>query len=121
MKTGDYLDNAPAQMAYISTNYTYVARDMAVQGMNVVAQAVGAKGSEGGWRLSLSSNPDITEEVIECVRATGQTVMAVGVVNKQMPFMPNGAEVSPDFLMWWSPIRWALMTFCPTEQQGERG
>lgn len=97
MKTGDYLGNAAAQMKYISTNYTYAARDMAVQGLNVVAQAVGVKESEAGLRLSLSSNPDITEEVMECVRANGQPVLAVGVVNRNMPFMPNGAEVGPEF------------------------
>ncbi len=97
MKTGDYLGNEPAQRGYISTNYTYAARDMAVQGLNVIAQAVGVKGHDEGLRLSLSSNPDITEEVIECVRATGQSVLAVGVINRQMPFMPNGAEVPPGF------------------------
>jgi acyl-CoA hydrolase len=97
MKTGDYLGNAPAQQAYISTNYTYAARDMAVQGLNVIAQAVAAKGHDDSLRLSLSSNPDITEEVIECVRGSGQPVIAVGVINRQMPFMPNGAEVDPGF------------------------
>ena len=97
MKTGDYLGNASAQMGYISTNYTFAARDMAVQGMNVIAQAVGARGHDESLRLSLSSNPDITEEVIECVRAAGQPVLAVGVINQQMPFMPNGAEVDPGF------------------------
>ena len=44
MKTGDYLGNPAAQQGYISTNYTFVARDMAVQGMNVIAQAVAAQG-----------------------------------------------------------------------------
>ena len=44
MKTGDYLGNSAAQQGYISTNYTFVARDMAVQGMNVMAQAVAARG-----------------------------------------------------------------------------
>jgi type IV secretory pathway TrbL component len=44
MKTGDYLGNGVAQQGYISTNYTFVARDMAVQGMNVIAQAVAARG-----------------------------------------------------------------------------
>ena len=48
MKTGDYLDNAAAQQGYISTNYTFVARDMAVQGMNVIAQAVAARGEGDG-------------------------------------------------------------------------
>ena len=97
MKTGDYLGNPAAQQNYISTNYTFVARDMAVQGMNVIAQAVGAKGEGEGMRLSLSSNPDVVFEVVEKLRAAGQPLLTVGVVNRKMPFMPNGAEVAPEF------------------------
>lgn len=97
MKTGDYLGNSAAQLGYISTNYTFVARDMAVQGMNVIAQAVAAQDGPEGQRLSLSSNPDITHEVLKMVRGSGQPLMAIGVINREMPFMPNGAEVTPDF------------------------
>ncbi len=97
MKTGDYLGNAAAQMGHISTNYTYAARDMAVQGMNVLAQAVGSQGEGSSLRLSLSSNPDISAAVLHSVRAAGQSVMAIGVINHKMPFMPNGAELSPEF------------------------
>ena len=97
MKTGDYLGNAPAQLGYISTNYTFVARDMALQGMNVIAQAVAAKEQEGQLLLSLSSNPDITVEVVEKMRAADQPILVIAVVNRQMPYMPNGAEVSADF------------------------
>ena len=57
MKTGDYLGNEVAQQHYICTNYTFVARDMAVQGMNVLAQAVAARAEfashRGGFRLLL--------------------------------------------------------------------
>ncbi|MBW8723413.1 MAG: hypothetical protein JF626_16660 [Polaromonas sp.] len=37
LKTGDYLGNGRAQQAYIATNYTFVARDMGVLGVNVIA------------------------------------------------------------------------------------
>ncbi len=97
MKTGDYLGNVSAQQNYISTNYTFVARDMAVQGMNVIAQAVGVKGSGDAMRLSMSSNPDVVFEVVEKMRAAGAPLMVIGVINQQMPFMPNGAEVAPGF------------------------
>jgi acyl-CoA hydrolase len=97
MKTGDYLGNPGAQQGYISTNYTFVARDMALQGMNVIAQAVAARGEGEALRLSLSSNPDVTFEVVEKMRAAGQPLMAIGVINRKMPFMPNSAEVEPDF------------------------
>jgi acyl-CoA hydrolase len=97
MKTGDYLGNLSAQQNYISTNYTFVARDMAVQGMNVIAQAVAVRGEGAAMRLSMSSNPDVVGEVVEKMRAAGQPLMVIGVINRQMPFMPNGAEVAPDF------------------------
>ncbi len=97
MKTGDYLDNAAAQLGYISTNYTFVARDMALQGMNIIAQAVAAKDVAGELKLSLSSNPDVTFEVVEKMRAAGQQLLTVGVINRQMPYMPNGAEVPTGF------------------------
>lgn len=97
MKTGDYLGNAVAQQSYMSTNYTHIARDMQLQGMNVMAQAVAARDGEDGLRLSLSSNPDVVLEVMEKFRAAGHPILAVGVVNQQMPFMPNTAEVQPDF------------------------
>jgi len=96
MKTGDYLGNNAAQLGYISTNYTFVARDMALQGMNVIAQAVGAKEVGGQLRLSLSSNPDVTLEALEKMRSAGQPLIAIGVINRAMPFMPNGAEVAPE-------------------------
>jgi acyl-CoA hydrolase len=97
MKTGDYLGNAVAQRSYISTNYTFVARDMLSQGMNVMAQAVAQRESEWGVRYSLSSNPDVTLEVMERYRDADLPLLSIGVVNQQMPFMPNGAEVGEDF------------------------
>jgi acyl-CoA hydrolase len=96
-KTGDYLNNLAAQQGYISTNYTFVARDMAVQGMNVIAQAVAARNTPDGMKLSLSSNPDVTFEVCERYARDGQPLLKIAVVNEKMPFMPNGAEVDPGF------------------------
>ena len=95
MKTGDYLGNAVAQQSYISTNYTFVVRDMAVQGMNVIAQAVATKGEGEDMRLSLSSNPDVTFEAFEQYAQSHRPLLKIAVINRQMPFMPNGAEVDP--------------------------
>ena len=97
MKTGDYLHNDVAQQSHISTNYTFVARDMLVQGLNVIAQAVASQGEGDDWKLSLSSNPDVMFEVVERYTAAGRPLLKVAVVNRQMPFMPNGAEVAPGF------------------------
>jgi acyl-CoA hydrolase len=97
MKTGDYLGNDVAQQNYMSTNYTHIARDMEAQGMNVMAQAIASKDDAGNLRLSLSSNPDVVMEVMDKFRASGKKITAIGVINHQMPFMPNTAEVGPDF------------------------
>jgi acyl-CoA hydrolase len=97
MKTGDYIGNDEAQRAYISTNYTFVARDMLGQGMNVMAQAVAQRQEHGSTHYSLSSNPDVTFEVKERYKAAGLPLLTIGVVNDRMPFMPNGAEVPEDF------------------------
>ncbi|MBH9552126.1 acetyl-CoA hydrolase/transferase C-terminal domain-containing protein [Inhella gelatinilytica] len=99
-KTGDYLHNASAQQHYISTNYTFAARDLVLQGINVVAQAVGQRQGPAGWELSLSSNPDLTAEIVERCAATGQPLLKVAVINEAMPFMEGGACVSPDFFDW---------------------
>ncbi|BCO27816.1 hypothetical protein MIZ03_2707 [Rhodoferax lithotrophicus] len=97
MKTGDYLGNHVAQQNYISSNYTHIARDMVSQGMNVIAQAVACRQDGEALSLSLSSNPDVILEVMEMYRASGNKITAIGVVNQQMPYMPNTAEVRPDF------------------------
>lgn len=97
LKTGDYLGNDRAQQAYIATNYTFVARDMGVLGVNVIAQAVAAREENGELTLSLGSNPDVTFELAERQAAQGKPLLKVGVVNRQMPFMPNHAVTPPGF------------------------
>jgi acyl-CoA hydrolase len=97
LKTGDYLRNDVAQQAYISTNYTFVARDMLVQGMNVMAQAVARQGMGDAECLSVSSNPDVVFEAVERFAQAGLPLLKVAVVNDQMPFMPNSAQVAPGF------------------------
>ncbi len=97
MKSGDYLGNDCAQQNHISTNYTFIARDMLLQGVNVIAQAVAARGEGESLRLSLSSNTDVTFEIVEKSRATGRPLLAIGVINREMPFMPNAADVAPGF------------------------
>jgi hypothetical protein len=101
MKTGDYLQNAVAQQGYISTNYTFVARDMGVQGMNVIAQAVAARGDGDDLRLSLSSNPDVVFEVVERYAELGKPLLKVGVVNRRCPSCPTAPRWRRDSSTWW--------------------
>lgn len=98
LKTGDYLGNPLAQQHHINTNYTFAARDMLGHGVNLLAQAVASEG-EGtpGWRLSLSSNPDMTHELQERAAAAGLPLLRVGCINRALPFMHGDAVVDPGF------------------------
>jgi hypothetical protein len=120
MKTGDYLGNPAAQQGYISTNYTFVARDMAVQGMNVIAQAVAARVKATAAAVAVEQ-PRRDDRGGREPAAAGQPVIAVGVVNRRMPFMPNGAEVAPDFFDMLVTDPAATHRVRPAEQQGQRG
>ena len=94
MKTGDYLGNPPAQQHHIYCNYSHVARDMKAHGVNVIAQAITLDESELEPRYSLSSNPDVTLDLLDLYpQGDPGAPLVVGVVNRKMPFMPNDALV----------------------------
>lgn len=98
-KSGSMMNNDYAQQHYISCNYTHVARDMMDQGVNLLAQQV-AKGEHNGKPcLSLSSNADITSDILPLIRhaqRTGKNIKLLAQVNQQLPFMLNDALVEID-------------------------
>ena len=100
LKSGDWLNNPNAQQHYINSNYTHIARDMAANGVNVLCQAIAVRvEADGTKRYSLSCNPDLTEDLLALLqprRDAGEIIFAVGVINHQLPFMANDAEVSAD-------------------------
>lgn len=100
LKSGDWLANTVAQQNYINSNYTHIARDMAHNGVNVVAQAVAAREDEAGLRISLSCNSDVSQDIFDLLaprRAAGEKIFTVGMINHNLPYMVNDAEVSADF------------------------
>ena len=92
-RPGAYLAAPLAQQEYISSNYTHVVRDMLARGANVVMQMV----AEEGGRYSLSCNPDLTIDIHRKMKAMDRPTCFVGMVNRELPFMPNDAEVEQDF------------------------
>lgn len=98
-QTGARLNDDQAQRDYISTNYTFAARDVFAQGCNVIAQIVAKKQTAQGERYSLSCNPDTGPELERLLReaeARGERRIAViAQVNQQLPYMGNDAEVPP--------------------------
>lgn len=96
---GSRMKNAPAQRDYISTNYTFAARDVFAQGCNVLMQSVAQATDEHGTaRYSLSCNPDTAPELAALLRAAqkngSRRSVIIGVVNRQLPFMGNDAEIT---------------------------
>jgi len=83
----------------VSTNYTHVARDVAAQGVNVIAQLIAKRSLEGRTEYSLGSNPDLTVDLLQLLapqRRSGRELVVIGEVNRQMPFMFGPAAVAAD-------------------------
>ncbi|KKX59687.1 acetyl-CoA hydrolase/transferase C-terminal domain-containing protein [Pseudomonas putida] len=98
MLPGSLLNSASAQQDYVSSNYSHAARDINAAGLNLVAQLVASHG-EHPDRLSLSCNPDITLDLLPMIarrRAAGETILMVGQVHDDLPYMPGDAEVGID-------------------------
>ena len=96
-RPGAMLGVPAAQQSYISSNYTHVARDMRSRGVNAVLVMV----AERGGRYSLSCNPDLTLDVVRAMREDsredGKPCVVAGLVNRNLPFMVNDAEVGEDY------------------------
>jgi len=89
-----------AQRNYISSNYTFVSRDMLLNGVNVVAQLVAEKEVDGNRCLSLSCNTDVLLDampIIEEERAKGKKIAIIAQIHDDLPFMYNRAIVEPDY------------------------
>ncbi|OCR23574.1 acetyl-CoA hydrolase [Pseudomonas syringae] len=104
MQPGSLLNSAPAQQDYISSNYSHAARDINANGLNLVAQLV-ARDEQRPGTLSLSCNPDVTLDLLPMIakrRAAGETVLLLGQVHADLPYMPGDSELSVedfDFLL----------------------
>src|SRR6185503_13757390 len=89
-RAGSMKNVGAAQRRYISTNYTFVARDLLARGVNVLVQLVAEKDVDGRPMLSLSSNTDVTLDLVpmlERERARGRTIVTVAQVHGDLPFM----------------------------------
>jgi acyl-CoA hydrolase len=103
---GKFLHNDEAQQNYICSNYTHVARDMMDAGVNVLLQMVSKGVFEGKDCYSLSSNPDITPDLIPLMQRRyseqGTPFALAAQINQNLPFMYGDALVSPgtfDFVL----------------------
>jgi acyl-CoA hydrolase len=98
-RPGAMLGSPAAQCSYVSTNYSYVVRDVLAGGLNVLAQAVAAEEVDGDLRYSLSCNSDLTVDLLPRLRdreRDGHPVAVLAQVNRRLPFMYGDAMVAPD-------------------------
>lgn len=92
MQPGTELKNTYAQQHYMSSNYTHAARDINDHGINVLAQLV----AEENGCYSLSCNPEVTLDLLPLLqkrRQQGETIITVGQVHRDLPFMDNSAII----------------------------
>jgi acyl-CoA hydrolase len=96
MRSGSLVHNGYAQRHYISSNYAHVARDMLERGVNLIMQAVALDTRSGRPRYSLSSNPDVTLQLLPMLEADGRSCVKVAQVNRALPWFGGAAELSQD-------------------------
>jgi acyl-CoA hydrolase len=99
-KAGAMKNISSAQRNYISSNYTFVSRDLMINEVNVLAQMVAKREVDGETRFSLSCNTDVTLDVmphIDEARRQGRKIITIAQVHDDLPFMYNRAMVEPTF------------------------
>lgn len=96
MQSGAMLGSTQAQRRYASLNYTQVAPALADREINVVVQKVARE--PGGTRLSLSSNTDLTFDLLAAFEAEGlPRPLMVAEVDPELPWLDGIAAVAADF------------------------
>jgi acyl-CoA hydrolase len=98
-RAGSMKGVASAQRDYISTNYTFIARDLLARGVNVLVQLVAERDVDGRRMLSLSGNTDVTLDLhpmLDAERAAGRALL-VAQVHGELPFLYHRAMVEPGY------------------------
>ncbi len=96
LQSGALLKSRTAQRSYMSVNYTHVARTVAARGVNALVQKVARE--PGGSRLSMSSNPDLTFDLVDaCARAGVARPLMVAEVDPELPWLGGPCTVDEEF------------------------
>lgn len=98
-KAGSMKNVRSAQCNYISSNYTSIVRDLVLLGVNVVLQLVAEGEVDGEPMLSLSSNADVSLDLMPALaaeREKGRAIVSIAQVHGDLPFMYNKALIRHD-------------------------
>jgi acyl-CoA hydrolase len=96
VQAGKSVNRPESQRDYVSVNYTHAAYSILHHGIRAVVQLV-AKNPRDGKLYSLSSNPDLTLDVVDVYRAAGEKLLLVAVVHPDLPYCGADAEVPEVF------------------------
>ncbi|MDF1764348.1 MAG: hypothetical protein P1U57_13145, partial [Oleibacter sp.] len=95
LQSGAYLNNALAQASYNSLNYTHVAGALADSEVNVLVQKVA---SDGQGNYSLSSNTDLTVDVLRALEHAGKPrPLCIAEIDPELPWVGGSAVVDDEF------------------------
>lgn len=119
LQAGAWLASGAAQRSHASLNYSHVAGHLERIGANVFAQLV-AQNPADDARLSLSSNTDVTLDMLPYIgarRRSGLPVVVAGELNSNLPYMPGEAEIGRDqFDVMLEPQGEPYALFAPPKQ-----
>ena len=94
VKAGSMKGVATAQQAYISSNYTHIARDMVAAGVNVLCQLLAFRETAQGLELSLSCNPDTSLDLVAMLdKERPGSYVVLGQLHPELPFMEHDARL----------------------------
>lgn len=114
---GSALNVPHLQQNYLCANYTHVARETIAHGVNVVAHQIAQRSVSGETQYSLASNTDVTLDLmlpLAALRASGQPLVTIGQIHREMPFMGGSARVAADFFdLILDHPRYESRLFCP--------
>ena len=93
LRPGAFLGNPEVQQSYTSLNYSQVARELVELGVNVIAQLV-ARSLDTPGKLSLSSNPEITLDLVQPPDGQPEPpILLAGEIHPALPYMSGDAEL----------------------------
>lgn len=95
LQSGQWLGVPIAQQQYASINYTHALNELIDSGVNLILQLVAPQSPDAAAsesRFSLSSNPDISADLLS-LRQTGKlSILSVGQINTALPYMGGAAD-----------------------------
>ncbi|MEO5970430.1 MAG: acetyl-CoA hydrolase/transferase C-terminal domain-containing protein [Bdellovibrionia bacterium] len=96
-QAGAALQSEQLQRNYQSINYTHVVDSLFRLDVRIVVQLISRKSTSGVSLYSLSSNPDLTLDAADLYKKKGKTLLIVGVIHPDLPFLGGEAEVEEKF------------------------